>query len=54
MDFLSALAAVFALVSGVVFIAFLLRPAPLRASYLLGAGSLYVVFVVTTVVYLLV
>ncbi len=54
LDFLSALAAVFALVSGVVFIAFLLRPAPLRASYLLGAGSLYVVFVVTTVVYLLV
>lgn len=51
LDFLSALAAAFALVSGVVFLGFLLRKAPLRAFVMLGAGSLYIVFVVTAVVY---
>jgi cation:H+ antiporter len=43
LDFLSAFAAALAI---------LLRKAPLRAPYMLGAGSLYVVFVVTAVVYL--
>ncbi len=53
LDFLTTLAAVFALASGVVFIGFLLRKAPLKAFYMLGAGSLYIVFVVATVVYLI-
>ena len=51
LDFLSALAAAFALVSAVVFLGFLLRKAPLRSFVMLGAGSLYIVFVVTAVVY---
>jgi cation:H+ antiporter len=51
LDFLSALAAAFALISGVVFLGFLLRKAPLRAFVMLGAGSLYIVFVVTAVYY---
>lgn len=50
LDFLTALAAVFAILSGVVFLGFLLRKAPLRAFVMLGAGSLYIVFVVTAVV----
>jgi cation:H+ antiporter len=52
LDFLSALAAAFAIVSGMVFLGFLLRRAPLRAFVMLGAGSLYIVFVATAVVYL--
>jgi len=44
LDFLSALAAVLAIASGIVFLGFLLRKAPLRAFYMLGAGSLYIVF----------
>jgi cation:H+ antiporter len=52
LDFLSALASLFAIASGIVFLGFLLRKAPLKAFYMLGAGSLYIVFVVTTVVYL--
>jgi cation:H+ antiporter len=52
LDFLSALAAVLAIASGIVFLGFLLRKAPLRAFYMLGAGSLYIVFLVTVVVYL--
>ncbi|MDP9437133.1 MAG: sodium:calcium antiporter [Actinomycetota bacterium] len=52
LDFLSALAAVFAILSGIVFLGFLLRRAPLRAFVMLGAGSLYIVFVATAVVYL--
>ena len=52
LDFLSALAAGLALLSGLVFLGFLLRRAPLRAFYMLGAGSLYIVFVATAVVYL--
>ncbi len=52
LDFLTALAAVFAILSGIVFIGFLLRRAPLRAFVMLGAGSLYIVFVVTAVVFL--
>ncbi|HEY6581991.1 MAG TPA: hypothetical protein VIZ60_12785 [Rubrobacter sp.] len=52
LDFLSALAAVLAIASGIVFLGFLLRKAPLRAFYMLGAGSLYIVFLVTAVVYL--
>ncbi len=52
LDFLSAFAAVLAILSSLVFLGFLLRKAPLRAFYMLGAGSLYIVFVVTTVFYL--
>ena len=52
LDFLSALAAVFAILSGIVFLGFLLRRAPLRAFVMLGAGSLYIVFVVVAAVYL--
>ena len=50
LDFLTSLAAVFAILSGIVFLGFLLRRAPLRAFVMLGAGSLYIVFVVTAVV----
>ena len=50
LGFLSALAAIFALVSGVVFIGFLLRKGPLHGFYLLGAGSLYVAFLVAAAV----
>jgi cation:H+ antiporter len=52
LDFISAVAAIFAILSGIVFLGFLLRKAPLRAFYMLGAGSLYVVFVVTAIVHL--
>jgi cation:H+ antiporter len=52
LDFISAVAAIFAILSGIVFLGFLLRKAPLRAFYMLGAGSLYIVFVVTTIVHL--
>ena len=52
LDFLSAFAAVLAILSSLVFLGFLLRKAPLRAFYMLGAGSLYIVFVVTTIFYL--
>ncbi len=52
LDFLGALSAVFAILSGIVFIGFLLRNAPLRAFVMLGAGSLYIVFVAVAVVYL--
>ena len=47
---LSALSAVFALGSGMVFIGFLLRRRPLRGFVMLGAGSLYVVFLVAAVI----
>lgn len=52
LDFISAFAAVLAIVSSLVFLGFLLRKAPLRAFYLLGAGSLYIVFVATAIIYL--
>ena len=52
LDFISAFAAVLAIVSSLVFLGFLLRKAPLRAFYLLGAGSLYIVFVATAISYL--
>jgi len=52
LDFLSALAAIFAILSSIVFLGFLLRKAPLRAFYMLGAGSLYIVFVVTAIIFL--
>jgi cation:H+ antiporter len=52
LDFLSAVAAIFAILSGIVFLGFLLRKAPLRAFYMLGAGSLYIVFVVTAIIYI--
>jgi len=52
LDFLSAFATILAVLSSLVFLGFLLRKAPLRAFYMLGAGSLYIVFVVTTVFYL--
>jgi cation:H+ antiporter len=47
LDRLSALAAVFAILSSLIFLGFLLRKAPLKAFYMLGAGSLYIVFVAT-------
>ena len=47
---LSTLSAAFALISGAVFIGFLLRKGPLRGFYLLGAGILYVAFLVAAVV----
>jgi hypothetical protein len=47
---LSTLSAVFALISGAVFIGFLLRKGPLRGFYLLGAGILYAAFLVAAVV----
>ena len=50
LGFLSALSAVFALGSGVVFIGFLLRRRPLRGFVMLGAGSLYVVFLAAALV----
>jgi cation:H+ antiporter len=52
LNFLSAFSAALAILSSLVFLGFLLRKAPLRAFYMLGAGSLYAVFVVTAVVYL--
>jgi cation:H+ antiporter len=52
LDFLSAFAATLAILSSLVFLGFLLRKAPLRAFYMLGAGSLYIVFVVIAVFYL--
>jgi cation:H+ antiporter len=52
LDFLSAVAAIFAILSSIVFLGFLLRKAPLRAFYMLGAGSLYIVFVVTAIIFL--
>ena len=53
LDFLTSLASVFAILSGIVFLGFLLRKAPLKAFVMLGAGSLYIVFVVTAVVSLI-
>jgi cation:H+ antiporter len=50
LGFLSTLSAVFALISGAVFIGFLLRKGPLRGFYLLGAGILYAAFLVAAVV----
>jgi cation:H+ antiporter len=50
LDFLTSLSAVFAILSGLVFLGFLLRKAPLKAFVMLGAGSLYLVFVAVAVV----
>lgn len=50
LGFLSAFSAVLALVSGAVFISFLLRKRPLRGFVMLGAGSLYVVFLIAALV----
>jgi cation:H+ antiporter len=50
LGFLSALSAILALGSGVVFIGFLLRRRALRGFVMLGAGSLYVVFLVAAVI----
>ena len=50
LGFLGGLSAVFALISGAVFIGFLLRKGPLRGFYLLGAGFLYAAFLVAAVV----
>jgi cation:H+ antiporter len=52
LDFITGVAALFAILSSIVFLGFLLRKAPLRAFYMLGAGSLYIVFVVTAIIYL--
>ena len=50
LGFLSVLSAAFALISGVVFIGFLLRKGPIRGFYLRGAGILYVAFLIAAVV----
>ncbi|MGH3148730.1 MAG: sodium:calcium antiporter, partial [Rubrobacter sp.] len=50
LGFLSAFSAVLALLSGMVFIGFLVRKAPLRGFVMLGAGSLYVVFLVAAAI----
>jgi cation:H+ antiporter len=47
LDGLSAFAAGLAILSSLVFLGFLLRKAPLKAFYMLGAGSLYILFVAT-------
>jgi cation:H+ antiporter len=52
LDFLSTFAAILAIASSIVFLGFLLRKAPLRAFYMLGAGSLYIVFVATAIIFL--
>ena len=52
LDFITGVAVLFAILSSIVFLGFLLRKAPLRAFYMLGAGSLYIVFVVTAIIYL--
>ena len=49
LGFLSTFSAILALGSGVVFIGFLLRRRPLRGFVMLGAGSLYAVFLVAAV-----
>jgi cation:H+ antiporter len=49
LDFITAFSAVLALASGVVLLGFLLRKAPIKAYYLLGAGSLYVVFLAAAI-----
>lgn len=49
LDFISALAAGLALASGVVLFLFLLRKTPLHAWQMLGAGSLYVVFLAVAI-----
>jgi cation:H+ antiporter len=49
LDFLSALSAGLALASGVVLFLFLLRKTPLHAWQMLGAGSLYIVFLGVTI-----
>lgn len=49
LDFITALAAGLAVLSGVVFFGFLLRKAPLHAWQLLGAGSLYIVFLAAAI-----
>jgi cation:H+ antiporter len=50
LGFLGAFSAILALVSGVVFIGFLLRERPLRGFVMLGAGSLYVAFLIAAVI----
>ncbi len=50
LGYLSAFSAVLALGSGAVFIGFLLRKRPLRGFVMLGAGSLYVVFLIAAVI----
>lgn len=50
LGYLSAFSAILALGSGVVFIGFLLRQRPLRGFVMLGAGSLYVIFLVAAVI----
>jgi cation:H+ antiporter len=49
LGFINALSAGLALVSGVVFLGFLLRKAPIKAYYLLGAGIMYAAFVAVAI-----
>jgi cation:H+ antiporter len=49
LGFINALSAGMALASGVVFLVFLLRKGPIKAYYLLGAGTLYVAFLAVAI-----
>jgi cation:H+ antiporter len=49
LGFINAFSAALALASGVVLLGFLLRKGPIKAYYLLGAGSLYIVFLAVAV-----
>src|ERR671917_591674 len=49
LGFINALSAGMALASGVVFLVFLLRKGPIKAYYLLGAGTLYVAFLAAAI-----
>ncbi len=49
LGFINAFSAGSALVSGVVFLGFLLRKGPIKAYYLLGAGILYAAFLAVAI-----
>jgi cation:H+ antiporter len=49
LGFLEALSAGLALASGLVFLGFLLRKGPIKAYYLLGAGTLYAAFIAVAI-----
>ena len=49
LGFINAFSAALALASGVVLLGFLLRKGPIKAYYLLGAGSLYIVFLAVAI-----
>jgi cation:H+ antiporter len=49
LGFINAFSAGLALLSGLVFLGFLLRKGPIKAYYLLGAGILYVTFLAVAI-----